>query len=355
MHTPRLVPALLLTLLCGCNSAVRPWDGDAGEDGASGPFSPCNPDLRRYQQMPYREPDTPSYLQQPQPEPPPNGYGIIPLFPPTANNGPSYVTYWLTGDEDLAFTVRIMRGGTVFEDRPEPFQGVLFLDGMQASFEFEGRSTSVMRGAFTPRVNRIEFPIRVPASAIADGGHTATLFFVKTEAPAFLAARGVISLSVQFHVLKNATDFRDPYLPASAEIVPWLARRSGIYDPATGRPLDGLIAPPVGGMLPLRIEGDPTDNEVRRCPGATQNYLYAALLDGQQIPLGELGMHPLVTLVPTQSAKLDTVLQGLPSDGRPHQLVIVELPNYHRYMEAALGRYTAWGIDSPDIIGLVRW
>jgi hypothetical protein len=330
---------------------VQPWDGDAGEDVASGPFSPCNPDLRRYQQMPYREPDTPSYLV-PQPEAQPGQYGLLSYFPPTANNGLSHVTYWLTGEEDLVFTVRVLRGGTVFGEAPESFMVTVFLDGDQVSFEHQGRVTRVLRGAYTRTQNRFEFPIRVPASAIADGGHVVNVLWVDEAAG---RPDRPFNIGNTFQVFKNATDFRDPYPLANAEILPWIARRSQVYDPVTGRPLAGRIAPPTGGTLALRIESNSPDSDLRNCRGATQNYLYVALLDGEQIPLGELGMHPFVNFAPTQSAILRAVLQGLPNDGRPHQLLIYELPNYQRYIEGALDNYTAWGGAWPDLISLMRW
>lgn len=297
------------------------------------------PDLGDYEVVPYREPGEVGPPFIPLTAPGNQSWTIQIDFPPSAGSlGP--VTYWLTGDEDMTIEIQLARGTQALRES-ESVLLMLFLDGRQQSLlDGQGQPQAVLRYQM-PAGTVIHERIVVPHAQIPTGAHSVVL--------AAMGARGEMLPSWSFSVLKDGTAFgqRDAVTGTRGKAIAGQgpdALITGGTDVFDGR---ANLGP--GGTLPVRfviqVQGD--------CPQIPRHRALLAALDGQQIPVGDLGLAPHVALTVAERVELPTVFSGLVDDGRPHGLALW-LVSDGEYMEAPRGR-VAKGASFPKLVGRAWW
>lgn len=311
----------------------------------------CVPDLSAYDVAPFREPERPS-----QPLTPIDGTGwqasLDVTLPPEANSGTTSLTYWLTGDEELSFRLAVHKGG-LDPDATFAFTGVVFLDGVQQTVEIGGSPVRQLPATVSSAAPSTTLDVRVPAAQVPDGAHLWSIYFVDTT-------NIERYLQFGFTSLKNSTAFGDLYPPVAGTPfarVDTVNGHSQFEDARSGTCLcqhDNSVAPGVDGTLPIVIRHQFNNTGFQTCSNLTYDELLVALVDGEQVPLGELGLHPRFSLTYSEGVMTQATLRGLPVGGGPHQLVVLSLAGYGHYNEAPLGELSLW--DAPQgVAAFAQW
>lgn len=306
-------------------------------------------DLRVYGLPAYREPNTKT-SPAPMLDASQSGRHIQIDFPPEARSGQKRLSYWLTGAEPLEVTIRlgIGPGPGAF---PLQVHGAFLLDALQRPVLLgeSGRLVSVLRGTLHGPGDAAEISITVPALAIADGAHTATLLFWDSEGGEFPG--------LSFTVFKNSMQFAPRTI--TPEALP--LKRQGEGDTQIrwrgehtiallGYQPIPLVRPDGHGRLPLGITLGPGPLG----PGVRSTCGLVSLLDGHQRPLGALGEAALVTFAPGEETTFSLDLEGLPTDRGRHVLLFYLLCGEGQYAEEPPGERAPWK-RSPRMVGAVAW
>jgi hypothetical protein len=322
---------ILLTAVCaaGCRKS---------EDASGAAY--CAPDLTGYPMGRFQEPTQPVV-----PGPPLLvGSGEIRLrmtFAPESN-GPTSLTYWLTGDEDLKAELQLGIGSLQTDLAELGAFVVLLLDGRQVAFSVDGGPASDRHLMTTPAAGSVaRLNIQLAHGQVPAGAHSGALLIVTKGA--FRVA------DWQFTVLKDSVAFapREPQggertSRAGAPTVDLLDRNVGF--------LDGKIAPDPSGAFKVKIGVQAVRSD---CPQLTRGMVVVALLDGRQIPISDRGIAPHFEVRTDERIVFDTSFVGMPDDGMPHGLAIYLLSDGH-YDEVPEGAASPWN-QHPLLMGKAFW
>jgi hypothetical protein len=261
-------------------------------------------------------------------------------FPPAANAGPQRQSYWLTGAEPLVLDIQAA-AGLGGPSAPLDVFGTLLIDARQVAVAIDGGSPALsFRRVLRPgQVDR--FVARLRGARIPPGAHTASLLFWRAGGRPFP--------SVGFSVFKDSTKFaaRDP-TPGIATSSSSRRGASGLTGGSPPALLMGTRLASEGGGLALGLFIEGYDGLSSHDPLGVS---FAAFLDGQQVPLGGLGVHPFVQLAGDQRAQASFFIRAVPP-GSGQVVTVFALPGDGMDREVG-GRPTA-AMLNPELLGSVR-
>lgn len=324
------IPILLIGSLAsaGC--------GGGGDNACGEPEPPVD-------HSPFTEPDVPYEPRPPIDQAFRDGWAYSQVaFPPEASTSVFARSYWLTGGEDIRFDVIVGLGNEMRSAGAMDVAYALLIDGVQVPLEFDGEEVLVATRSLSPP-GELRFSVRVSGTAIPDGAHTATLLRWFPTFGWLLPPTGD-----SFVILKNDVRFDDPQLLADATVSNVGDEFEPVLHFANGEIVDDRrpIAAPPDGQLDLRLAVYKPDDET-----ALLDMIVVALLDGMQIPVGEHGLSPRLSVRVGQKAELDLGFSDLPPTGT---LVLHGITGYQAYAECSCGVPCA---DGPGdyLVGQLTW
>lgn len=320
----------IIMVVCGCSGGV----GTPGSD--------CMPNQEWLEPTPWTEPNTPTSVS-------PEDHAWVPssnsatfglIFPTTSNSGESALSYWLTGSESLAAVIEV---GLAHESSTELLRATIFVDGIQATL---GNDAPELMIPVVPG-QVVTAPFEIPAASITQGAHSLDIMLATADGKQAFGGPS-------FTALKNGSAFGERVdQEFTPEDTPALStsqiRGRGLsWGSDSGEdklPLsDGTL--PLNALLVPSMRGD--------CLGVSQRVALVALLDGQQIAIGDLGVRPSALLQLGEAVSFDATITDLPMDGESHTLEFWTLSGDGAFSEGSPG-HSSPEQGYPRRLHVVRW
>jgi hypothetical protein len=256
-------------------------------------------------------------------------------FPAAANAGPDRQTYWLTGGEDLVVDVQLGVGpGDV--RLSDAVTGVLVVGGVQLPVQVNGRARALSWTRALPRSGATDsFVLRVRGRYVPRGTHQGSLLQWRRN--------GLPYPSLSFTVVKD--DSSRAAAPDSIGFRRGPATGKATYtltDEETQRLLVAGRSPPGKRRLSLQLAAE---RERGDGLGETAQISFLAFLDGQQAPLGHLGLQPRLRLQRNERAVADFAMSVPSHPRRPRTLVFFVLASSDDF--AYPPRCIGWSMVEP--------
>lgn len=263
----------------------------------------------------------------------------------------SISTAWLEEDEDLAMFVGMAAAHD--ERRAVDLRVVALLDNLQVDIQ-SGSDLLEPFIVLPARPGTIQSAsIRIRADSISHGAHSLALVMISVATGRVLTGR-------TFTLFKGDSYDFAPRNDATAEVeltdktevlsAPWSDGRSlGIYQPFEGIEQDGDSIP-----LQLGVQLDDSD-DLGACGDMKVPVTVVVLLDSVQISLAGFGPYLRIVLPPDRRANVLTELAGMPLDGEPHTLTILQYQGDGLLSEGPRERLTPWYDAFLNGLGFAYW
>ena len=230
-------------------------------------------------------------------------------LPSESHCGPQRAEYWASGDERVRIGLSITTGRT---SNGAGWDGSVFVlvDGVSGEFSLDGGSQSDHHAMHLPAES--SRTIEVELGEVAPGRHLVNVL------AAFTGHLIVPKLSADLWLYRDATCRGDQAPPV--ETRPAIAPSGGSYLVDRRRP-DSVLSFPDSHLLVGTDHGIPLTLHMEDDFLLPSDRMVVAFLDGKQISLGALGLHPRFKIpVGSEPQEIDFELTDLPVDGQRHRV-----------------------------------
>lgn len=258
------------------------------------------------------------------------------VFPPSARSLAT-ASFWLSRPEPFHFWLETRKWET--SSLGDEMWVTLFIDGIQVTASYDGDSAPYGKKLLSEEWVRME--IDVPVDSVGPGFQHASVLQWSPETH--------FTFGNQFSLMVD-----DLSRPAQKPPKIGAGRKPKGIGPA--RRLDsshellwGNSPPDADGAFKAEVTIQ-SSIENHPCDGFEQEIVLVAVLDGNQIPVGGLGLRPRIVVSPTEMTVLRIDFRGLPVDGEPHHLQVWALPGYGRFLENRDGGPSDWYETPQNLI-----